>query len=68
VPAALLTHGGSWQVIVSSAFLGALIAPPLACAIAKRLPTDMHAYIANVLSMAISTLLILPLVGWLITH
>ncbi|MCK8664325.1 hypothetical protein M1M11_05435 [Pseudomonas azerbaijanoccidens] len=66
VPAALLTHGGSWQVIASSALLGALIAPPLACAIAKRLPADMHAYIANVLSMAISTLLIVTLIGLVI--
>ena len=30
VPAAILTYGGSWQVIGSSALLGALIAPPLA--------------------------------------
>jgi hypothetical protein len=42
-----------------------MLAPPLACAIAKRLPADMHAYIANVLSMAISTLLIVPLIGFL---
>ncbi|MFW0757165.1 hypothetical protein ACN1C3_20905 [Pseudomonas sp. H11T01] len=68
VPAAVLTYGGSWQVIGSSALLGALIAPPLACAIAKRLPADMHSYIGNVLSMAISTLLIVPLIGLLITN
>jgi hypothetical protein len=68
VPAALLTYGGSWQVITSSALLGALIAPPLACALARRMPADMHAYIGNVLSMAISTLLIIPLIGWLIVN
>ncbi|OPG70878.1 hypothetical protein B1219_11580 [Pseudomonas ogarae] len=68
VPAAILTYGGSWLVIGSSALLGALTAPPLACAIAKRLPADMHAFIANVLSMAISTLLIIPFIGFLITH
>ncbi|EXF95689.1 membrane protein [Pseudomonas fluorescens HK44] len=68
VPAAVLTYGGSWQVIGSSALLGALIAPPLACVIAKRLPADMHPYIGNVLSMAISTLLIVPLIGFLITQ
>ncbi|WP_448111581.1 hypothetical protein [Pseudomonas lini] len=68
VPAAVLTYGGSWQVIVPSALLGALIAPPLACAIAKRLPADMHAFIGNVLSMAISTLLIIPLIGLLIAN
>ena len=68
VPAALLTYGGSWQVIVMSALLGALIAPPLACEISRRLPGYMHGYIGNVLSMAISTLLIIPFVGFLITH
>ena len=68
VPAALLTYGGSWQVIVMSALLGALIAPPLAWAIAKRLPADMHGFIGNVLSMAISTLLIIPFIGFLMTH
>jgi len=65
VPATILAYGGSWQIIVSSALLGALLAPPLAVAIARRLPDDMHAYIANVLSMAISTLLIVPLIGLL---
>lgn len=63
VPAAVLTHGGSASVIVLSALLGALIAPPLACAIAGRLPKHMHPYIGNVLSMAISTVLIVPVVG-----
>lgn len=66
VPAAVLTYGGSWQVITSSALLGALIAPPLACAIAKRLPADMHGFIGNVLAMAISTLLIIPVIGLLV--
>ncbi|KNX79444.1 membrane protein [Pseudomonas sp. 250J] len=65
VPAAVLTLGGSWQVIVASAVLGALIAPPLAVAISQRLPGYMHGYIGNVLSMAISTLGIVPLVGLL---
>lgn len=65
VPAAVLTHGGSWVVMGSSALLGALIAPPLACAIAGRLPTHVHPYIGNVISMALSTLMVVPLVGWL---
>ncbi|MBZ9780654.1 hypothetical protein K9857_03700 [Pseudomonas sp. REP124] len=65
VPASILTHGASWGVMVTSAWLGALLAPPLAHAIAKRLPADMHTYIANVLSMAISTLLIVPLIGFM---
>ncbi|MBC3301509.1 hypothetical protein H0Z09_10260 [Pseudomonas sp. SWRI18] len=65
VPATVLTHGGSWTVIATSALLGALIAPPLACGIAGRLPTHFHPYIGNVTSMALSTLMIVPLVGWL---
>ena len=66
VPAAVLTHGGSLTVIASSALLGALIAPPLACAIAARVPVHVHPYIGNVTSMALSTLMIVPLVGWLV--
>jgi len=66
VPAAVLTHGGSLTVIASSALLGALIAPPLACAIAARVPAHVHPYIGNVTSMALSTLMIVPLVGWLV--
>ncbi|MDM9552826.1 hypothetical protein QU926_04055 [Pseudomonas asiatica] len=65
VPAAVLTHGGGWQVVVASAVLGALVAPPLAVAISQRLPAYMHGYIGNVVSMAISTLAIVPLVGLL---
>lgn len=66
VPAAVLTHGGSAVVVLASAVLGALIAPPLAAAIAPRLPGHWHPYIANVLSMAISTALIVPGVGLLV--
>ncbi|KRP59142.1 hypothetical protein SAMN04490205_3427 [Pseudomonas trivialis] len=58
VPAAVLSLGGSWMVVGSSALLGALIAPPLACAIAARLPAHFHPYIGNVISMALSTLLV----------
>ena len=63
VPAAVLTLGGSWQVVVLSACLGALAAPPLAAAISHRLPAYMHGYIGNVTSMAICTLAIVPLIG-----
>lgn len=63
VPAALLTLGGSWRVMLLSASLGALFAPPLAVAISTRLPSYMHGYIGNVLSMAICTLVIVPLLS-----
>lgn len=66
VPAAVLTYGGSATVMIASAVLGALVAPPLAHAIARRLPQYMHPYIGNVLSMAISTLLIVPVIGYFI--
>ncbi|MNC75950.1 hypothetical protein D3C75_1275750 [compost metagenome] len=52
-------------MVVASAVLGALVAPPLAVAISQRLPAYMHGYIGNVVSMAISTLAIVPLVGLL---
>ena len=66
VPAAVLTYGASATVMIASAVLGALVAPPLANAIARRLPQYMHPYIGNVLSMAISTLLIVPVIGYFI--
>ena len=66
VPAAVLTYGGDFTVMIGSALLGALTAPPLACAIAQRLPKYLHPYIGNVLSMAISTLVILPVIGFMI--
>ncbi|MCW2270151.1 hypothetical protein M2153_002878 [Pseudomonas sp. JUb96] len=62
VPAAVLALGGSWQVIVLSAILGALMAPPLAHAISQRLPSHMHGYIGNVSSMAVCTVLIIPFI------
>ena len=68
MPAAVLTYGGGFTVMIASALLGALIAPPLACAIAQRLPKYLHPFIGNVLSMAISTLVILPAIGFMITE
>lgn len=62
-PAAILVHGGGLTVIALSALLGALLAPPLAVAISQRLPAYMHGYIGNVVSMAVSTLLIVPVIG-----
>jgi len=64
VPAAVLTVGGHWQVVVGSALLGAVLAPPLAVAISQRLPSYMHGYIGNVLSMALTTLTLVPLLAW----
>jgi hypothetical protein len=62
-PAVVLAFGGSWQSIVVGAVLGAIIAPPIAAGIARRLPSDFHPFIGNVASMAISTAIIVPVLG-----
>lgn len=68
VPATVMTHGGNALVVTLSATLGALIAPPLASVAARRLPDWVHPYVANVVSMALSTALIVPLMGLLIAQ
>lgn len=57
-PATVLAFGGTVQAIAAGAALGALAAPPLAAAIARRLPTDFHPFIGNVVSMAVLTTVI----------
>ena len=54
-PATVLAFHGSVQAIVTGAVLGALVGPPVAAAIARRLPPDFHPFIGNVVSMAVST-------------
>jgi hypothetical protein len=54
-PATVLAFGGSPQAIVLGAVLGALMGPPFAAAVARRLPPDFHPFIGNVVSMAVST-------------
>jgi MFS transporter, ENTS family, enterobactin (siderophore) exporter len=62
-PAAALTYDGSLTALLVGSTLGAVIAPPLAAAIARRLPADFHPFIGNVASMAISTAAIVPALG-----
>jgi hypothetical protein len=64
-PAAVLAFGGSWIGIVGGAVLGAVIAPPVARAVAARLPTDFHPSIGNTVAMAVATAVSLPLLGLL---
>jgi MFS transporter, ENTS family, enterobactin (siderophore) exporter len=59
-PAAVLAFNGSIESIFGGALLGAIIAPPLAAAIASRLPKDFHPFIGNVASMTISTAVTVP--------
>lgn len=62
-PAAVLAYGGDVVPVLVVVVAGALIAPPLAAGISARLPRDFHPFIGNVASMALSTLLLVPLVG-----
>ncbi|MDT5127948.1 MAG: hypothetical protein QOH54_3592 [Mycobacterium sp.] len=57
-PATVLAFGGTVQAIVAGAVLGALIGPPFAAAVARRLPSDFHPFIGNVVSMAAATAMI----------
>lgn len=64
-PAAVLAFGGSWTAILGGAFLGALLAPPLARLISARLPAGYHPVIGNTAAMAVSTAVVLPVLGLL---
>lgn len=44
---------------------GAVAGPPLAALISRRLPADFHPFIGNVASMAVCTLVGVPLLGLL---
>lgn len=57
-PATVLAFGGTPASIIGGAVLGALIGPPLAAAIARRLTGDFHPFIGNVVSMACATPLV----------
>jgi hypothetical protein len=57
-PATVLAFGGTIQSIIAGAALGALLGPPFAAAVARRLPADFHPFIGNVVSMALATTVI----------
>jgi MFS transporter, ENTS family, enterobactin (siderophore) exporter len=57
-PATVLTFGGTPQSVIAGALAGALIAPPAAAAISRRLPAYFHPFIGNVASMTVSTAVI----------
>lgn len=62
-PATVLTLGGSVQVVVAAAVLGALASPPIAAAVARRLPAHFHPFIGNVVSMTLCTTAIVVLLN-----
>ena len=57
-PATVLAFGGTLQSIVAGATLGAILGPPLAAAVARRLPPDFHPFIGNVVSMACASTIV----------
>lgn len=61
-PACVLMYGGSIGVAVFSGIMGALIAPPFAEYVASKLPEDFHPTIANVTSMAASTIVVATII------
>ncbi|WP_214410530.1 hypothetical protein [Sphaerisporangium fuscum] len=64
-PATVLTFGGSLPSIVAGAVLGAVAAPPLAAALARRLPPHFAPMIAYTATMGLCTATIVPLLGLL---
>ncbi|TYB45376.1 hypothetical protein [Actinomadura chibensis] len=60
VPAGVIAVGGGWPVIVLVSAAGAAAGPPLARAIAVRLPADFHPFIGSVMSMTVITLIGVP--------
>jgi hypothetical protein len=64
-PASVLACGGSTASVLVGALAGALIAPPLAAAISRRLPAHIHPFVGNVASMSISTATTVPLLHYL---
>ncbi|HWD06235.1 MAG TPA: hypothetical protein VG674_27720 [Amycolatopsis sp.] len=62
-PAVVLTYGATVQAVVIGAVLGALIAPPFAAFVSRKLPAVIHPFVGNVFSMAVCTLVIVPVLG-----
>lgn len=55
-PTAVIAFGGSWTALIVGAIVGAVLGAPIARLLAKPLPPTFHPYIANVTSMAVTTL------------
>ncbi|WP_329478600.1 hypothetical protein OG555_39290 [Kribbella sp. NBC_01484] len=62
-PATVLAFGGTVPAVLLGALVGALIAPPVAAAISRRLPASFHPFIGNVASMSVCTAVIVPVLG-----
>lgn len=60
-PAIVSTYNGSMLSILGGAFLGALIAPPIAQMVIRKIPSHWHPVVGNTFSMALSTLIIMEM-------
>lgn len=66
-PAAVLTLDAHPGAVFTAVVLGVLIAPPLAAAISRRVPSGWHPYIGNVASMALTTLAVVVPITFIVT-
>ncbi len=57
-PTAVVAFGGSWSALVLGAILGAVLGAPVARLLAKPIPPMFHPFVANVTSMAVTTLVV----------
>lgn len=57
-PTAVVAFGGSWSALVLGAAIGAALGAPVARLLTKLIPPLFHPFIANVTSMAVTTLVV----------
>ncbi|CRK53719.1 putative integral membrane protein [Rhodococcus sp. RD6.2] len=57
-PTAVVAFDGSWPALILGAAIGAVLGAPVARLLAKPLPPLFHPFIANVTSMAVTTLVV----------
>ncbi|OLT31954.1 hypothetical protein BJF84_25965 [Rhodococcus sp. CUA-806] len=65
-PTAVVAFHGNWAAIIWGAVIGAAIGAPTARLLAKPLHTMFHPYIANVTSMAVTTLVVYELLNFIL--
>ena len=65
-PAIIQFYDGSLLSIISSAFLGALIGPPIAQMVIRKSPNHWHPVIGSTFSMGLSTFVIMIMLDFMI--
>ncbi|MEV4604934.1 hypothetical protein AB0K15_47270 [Amycolatopsis sp. NPDC049253] len=64
-PATVFTYGPTLPAITAGAVLGAILGPPLAAYVSRRLPDTVHPFVGNVFSMTVCTAVVVPALGLL---